>query len=273
MTPLDAVTGSTPVEMRFDSVTQPGETVLVIGVAGPPPPPGFAGGSPARYYDLSTTAAFAGNVEVCVAYAGTTFGGVPTLWHFESNGWVNITVRHDPAQQEICGDTFSLSPFALFAPLNQPPSLTMPASLVVEATSSAGARVTYAATASDPEDGSIAALCAPASGSVFPLGGTTVTCSATDSAGDQVSGSFIVTVRDTTPPVLSLPRTITAIATSAAGAIVNYNAMATDLVYWLVRADLFAGVGRHLSPRQHLGESARQRMRAATRQPAASSSR
>jgi hypothetical protein len=230
VTPLDAVTGSGPVELRFDTVTQPGETVLVIGVVGPPPPPGFTGGSPARFYDLSTTAAFAGRVEVCVAYAGTTFGGVPALWHFESGAWVNITVRHDPAQQEICGDTFSLSPFALFAPINQPPSLTMPPGLVVEATGSAGARVTFNVTANDPEDGPLAASCAPVSGSAFPLGDTTVSCSATDSAGAHVSGRFVVIVRDTTPPVLKLPGSITAIATSAGGAIVNYDAMASDLV-------------------------------------------
>ena len=99
-----------PSRLTFDTVTQPGDTVLVIGAVGPPPPPGFEHGNPPRYYDLSTTAAFTGSVEVCVSYAGTTFGGVPTLWHFENAAWANITIRHDPAQQEICGDTLSLSP-------------------------------------------------------------------------------------------------------------------------------------------------------------------
>ena len=59
------------------------------------------------------------------------------------SAWADITVRHDPAQQEICGDTLSLSPFAIFAPINQAPTLSLPASLVAEATSAAGASVTY----------------------------------------------------------------------------------------------------------------------------------
>ena len=122
LTPVDAGTGRTPVTLRFNTVTQPGQTVLVIGATGPPPPPGFERGNPPQYYDLSTTAAFTGNVEVCVRYAGTTFGGAPTLWHFENAGWVNITVRHDPAQQETCGSALSLSPFALFAPVDQLPA-------------------------------------------------------------------------------------------------------------------------------------------------------
>jgi hypothetical protein len=36
--------------------------------------------------------------------------------------------------------------------------------------------------------------CTPASGSTFPLGATTVTCSATDTAGNTGSSTFTVTV-------------------------------------------------------------------------------
>jgi uncharacterized repeat protein (TIGR01451 family) len=230
LTPLDATTGTSPVRLTFDTVTQPGHTVLAIGVVGPPPPPGFAGGNPPAYYDLSTTAAFTGPVQVCVSYVGTTFGRAPSLWHYDNTAWVNITIEHDAARQEVCGDTLSLSPFALFEPLNQPLSLSLPPSLVAEATSAAGASVDYTATAGDPEDGSIATACLPPSGSMFSLGVATVACSATDSGGEQVSGSFTVTVRDTTRPVLFLPGTIAAIATSAAGAVVIYNPTATDLV-------------------------------------------
>ena len=228
--PLDAATNAGPIRLALASVTQPGHTVLTIGVLGPPPPPGFGQGNPPRYYDLSTTAVFTGIVEVCVTYAGTAFGGIPTLWHFENAAWTNITVRHDAAHQEICGDTLSLSPFAIYAPLNQPPSLSLPASLVVQATSAAGASVTYTATGNDAEDGPIAPACVPASGDVFPLGATTVTCTITDSAGSQAGGSFVVTVRDTTPPVLALPQKVMAIATSGAGAVVTYSATAADLV-------------------------------------------
>jgi Ca2+-binding RTX toxin-like protein len=46
--------------------------------------------------------------------------------------------------------------------------------------------------------------CLPASGATFPLGTTTVTCTATDAAGNARTGTFPVTVRDTTPPTLTL---------------------------------------------------------------------
>ena len=50
----DAATGSGLARLTFDTVTQPGDTVLVIGAVGPPPPPGFEHGNPPCYYDLST---------------------------------------------------------------------------------------------------------------------------------------------------------------------------------------------------------------------------
>ncbi len=43
-------------------------------------------------------------------------------------------------------------------------------------------------------DGAVAAVCAPASGSTFSVGTTTVTCAAADAAGNSVSGTFTVTV-------------------------------------------------------------------------------
>ena len=73
-------------------------------------------------------------------------------------------------------------------------------------------------------------VASPASGSVFPLGTTTVGLTAADDAGNSTSGSFAVTVRDTTGPAIATPASRTVQATSAAGAIVNFAATATDLV-------------------------------------------
>ncbi|MFD4232754.1 HYR domain-containing protein [Streptomyces sp. NPDC058542] len=47
-----------------------------------------------------------------------------------------------------------------------------------------GVRIDYTATATDPQDGALPVTCTPPSGSLFPVGTTTVTCSATDSAGN-----------------------------------------------------------------------------------------
>lgn len=84
-----------------------------------------------------------------------------------------------------------------------PPTIFVPGNLTAEATGPGGATITYAASATDAVDGSVAVSCAPASGSTFALGTTTVTCSATDGAGNTATGSFAVTVADRTAPVLT----------------------------------------------------------------------
>jgi hypothetical protein len=82
------------------------------------------------------------------------------------------------------------------------PRITDPGRIVIEATSQAGATVTYAASALDQRDGPVPVVCTPASGSVFPFGRTTVSCTATDGAGNVATDTFPVTVRDTTDPVI-----------------------------------------------------------------------
>jgi hypothetical protein len=74
----------------------------------------------------------------------------------------------------------------------------------VEGDTLGGANVQYISfvKATDTEDGASLAppVCSPASGSLFPLGPTTVSCSVTDSGGLKTTGSFIVTVEDTIAP-------------------------------------------------------------------------
>ena len=116
-----------------------------------------------------------------------------------------------------------------------PPSVTSPGDLTVDATSSAGATVSYAPTATDLVDGSVPVTCTPASGSVFPLDGTTtkVSCTAKDAAGNTSSPTtFTVTVKDTKGPVLTgVPAAVDAEATSTLGAKVDYQLpQATDAV-------------------------------------------
>src|SRR4029079_6850079 len=102
------------------------------------------------------------------------------------------------------------------------------------ATGPSGAAVSYAVTASDPDDApaQITLTCAPASGSTFALGTTTVTCNAHDAAGNNAGPeTFSVTVRDTTPPAIASTANITVNATSASGATVTYPVpTASDLV-------------------------------------------
>jgi len=86
---------------------------------------------------------------------------------------------------------------------NTPPTLHLPGDILAEATSPSGAGVTWTASATDKEDPTPPTpTCSPASGSTFPLGITTVHCSVTDGGGLKDSGSFLVTVEDTTAPKL-----------------------------------------------------------------------
>jgi len=117
-----------------------------------------------------------------------------------------------------------------------PPVLSLPESIIAEATSSAGAAVTFKASANDLVDGPTAVLANPLSGSTFPIGTTTVNVSSTDSHANTATGSFTVTVRDSTPPVIRPAAEIVIEATSAAGASVSYNILADDLVDGVISA-------------------------------------
>jgi hypothetical protein len=110
------------------------------------------------------------------------------------------------------------------------PVVTVPSDMTVEATGPSGAVITFTASASDVVDGSLTPTCAPSSGSTFALGSTSVTCSATNKAGNTGSASFKVTVVDRTPPKLTLPSDMTVPATSSSGAVVTFSASASDLV-------------------------------------------
>lgn len=75
------------------------------------------------------------------------------------------------------------------------PSIGSHADVTADATSPAGATVSYAApTATDVVDGPVPVQCAPASGATFAIGGTTVTCTATDAHANSSSASFTVHV-------------------------------------------------------------------------------
>lgn len=111
-----------------------------------------------------------------------------------------------------------------------PPVLSLPAPITAEAASPAGSVVDFTATASDLVDGAVDVSCTPASGSTFALGTTVVTCSATDAAGNSAVDTVEVTVEDTTAPELTVPGAVTAEATGPAGAVVDFEASATDAV-------------------------------------------
>lgn len=85
------------------------------------------------------------------------------------------------------------------------PVLTLPGTLTAQAVGKTGATVSFASQikAVDDVDGAVAFTTSTASGSVFPLGSTKVTVTASDQSGNVATGSFLVKVVDTTAPVIS----------------------------------------------------------------------
>jgi hypothetical protein len=57
------------------------------------------------------------------------------------------------------------------------------------------ARVTYKVTARDAVDGAVGAVCKPRSGAFFKIGRTAITCTATDTSGNDRTARFVITVR------------------------------------------------------------------------------
>jgi len=113
------------------------------------------------------------------------------------------------------------------------PTLILPADITAEATSTAGANVPYSIIATDNTGVDPTVTCTPASGSLFAIGDTPITCTATDGVGNSASGSFTVTVQDNTSPVINDPdgTTFSFTANDPRGALVDLSNIvtATDL--------------------------------------------
>ena len=87
-----------------------------------------------------------------------------------------------------------------------PPTLSVPADMTLDSTSNAGAVVFFLTDVTDAVSSlaEITVSCSHASGSVFPIGTTRVTCTATDAASNAASGWFSVTVRSAAQQILAL---------------------------------------------------------------------
>jgi len=109
-------------------------------------------------------------------------------------------LRNDPLSPSRLSDRDPLVAYFDLRPDQEPPLLTVPANITATAPTSAGVTVTFAAGATDAVDPAPIVSCTPPSGSTFAAGTTTVSCTATDAAGNIASGSFTVTVNVATPP-------------------------------------------------------------------------
>jgi hypothetical protein len=111
---------------------------------------------------------------------------------------------------------------------NNAPTFTAPVNISLAATSAAGRAVSFTATGSDIEDGTLHADCEARSGETFPLGTTNIACTVTDVAGATASGSFSITITNNAPTILDLPN-LSGEATSAAGRAFTFTSTGNDL--------------------------------------------
>lgn len=85
------------------------------------------------------------------------------------------------------------------------PTIDPMTDMSMEGDSVGGAVATFSApAANDTDAGVLTATCSPASGTLFALGTTTVTCTARDYAGNQTDTTFSIEVTDTTVPSIVL---------------------------------------------------------------------
>jgi HYR domain len=213
--------------------------------------------------EVSDAAGNASNGTFTIAVQDTTAPSVTappaTALTFEATGSAGATVNYtvsfsdlvDPEPTLVCdpasGSVFDLGTYPVDCTVEddyqnvaslafefviedtKAPDLVVPGNITVEAASNAGTVVDFNTSATDIYDGPLTPQCDAISGKVFPIGPTLVSCSAADSSGNSSSGTFAINVLDTVGPVVTVPpETVVAEATEPGGALVSFEASATD---------------------------------------------
>lgn len=111
----------------------------------------------------------------------------------------------------------------------QSPVLQCPANMALSATAGrCDATANFNVPATD-NCGSVGVSCSPPSGSLFPIGATTVTCTAQDAHSNSSQCQFTVTVRDLDPPALQCPADLLVnCLTNRCDAVVSFAPQASD---------------------------------------------
>ena len=206
---IDRVTGQIA-RVVFPSVTASGVTTLT-GVAGAVAPAGFRNGAQAWAYDLATTASTVGLPTVTFTLPAGQFRhpAQVRLFHLENGTWVDRTVAQDTASATVAAVSPSLSPFALFEPLDHAPIANPGADRFAAATSTSGVKVTLNAGASTDADGDALTyrwtgpfpegngMVTGAQPSVtLPFGASRITLVVNDGEADSVPAAVSYTVTD-----------------------------------------------------------------------------
>jgi hypothetical protein len=140
-------------------------------------------------YPAPTTSGTCGTVS-CSPTSGSTF----------PKGTTTVTCTAPGPPPQTCTFTVTVND-------TQNPTITCPANVTQGSDPNVcNALVTYPnATANDDCPGVGTPSCSPSSGSTFPKGVTTVTCTVLDAANNSASCTFTVTVNDTQNPTITCP--------------------------------------------------------------------
>lgn len=167
------------------------------------------------------------------ASANDVIDSTPTVTYSQDGGTlfplgltvVNVNATDDSGNLSSCS-------FGVTVRDTLMPAVTCPPNVAVEATNQGTTLVNYPpATAADLVDGEVTLTYSQRTATGFPVGTTVVTVTGTDDAGNAGTCTFLVTVRDATPPLALCPSTVTLEATSLAGAAAIFPpAQAVDAV-------------------------------------------
>jgi len=144
------------------------------------------------------------------------------------------TVTRTYRATDVCGNSSTCTQIITVNDQTAP-VLTCPANInVLTPIGSCTAIVNFTPTATDNCNGAVTIVSVPASGSVFPIGTTTVNVTATDACGNSSTCSFTVTVVDAQLPVISQqPLTkFVCDGTNAVFTVVSTNALSYQWQQW-----------------------------------------
>src|SRR5215203_5114217 len=163
--------------------TPPDETAPILEVPTTPLTAEATGPDGAKVsYDVSATDDRDPSPKItCTPASGTAF----------ALGSTTVTCN----AQDEAGNNAEPGTFSVTVQDTTAPKLTVPTDMSTTATGADGAKVTYTATATDAVDTDPTVTCTPASGSTFPVGTTTVSCTASDDSGNtSPAATFKVSV-------------------------------------------------------------------------------
>jgi hypothetical protein len=129
-----------------------------------------------------------------------------------------------------CSSVVSLPAILMIVRDTTPPVIKCPGDIVVTTCTTNPVQVFYPPpTVTDDLDPNPTVTCAPASGSLFPVGTTTVHCRALDDCTNRSGCTFTITVKlDPIPPVIVCPSNIVVFCAPTNGIKVSYAVTATN---------------------------------------------